>query len=90
MTKIDRENPMIRVSSDVQFDMVNKPIHYMLIPEKEVEVIDVIRVTLTDEQFKGYCKGNMIKYLLRDKLDADEDVSKAGAYIKFYEGELDE
>ena len=68
-------------------DMINKPSHYMLMPEKQVEVIHVIKAALTPEEYQGYCKGNMIKYLLRKKIDAYEDVGKAGKYSKFYRGE---
>lgn len=66
-------------------DMVNSPSHYQLLPE--VEAIDVIKATLTHEQWKGYCLGNILKYRLRagDKGDALEDIRKANKYKEFYE-----
>lgn len=66
-------------------DMVNNPSHYQLLPG--VEAIDIIKATLTPEQWKGYCLGNMLKYRLRagDKGDALEDIGKANKYKEFYE-----
>ena len=68
-------------------DPVLNPSHYDLIPEKNVQVIDVIRATLTEEEFTGYCKGNRIKYSLRGgKKDGEseiKDASKARTYIDF-------
>lgn len=43
-------------------DMVNKPPHYTT---GNVECIDAIRAALTAEEFRGYCKGNVIKYTFR-------------------------
>ena len=64
-------------------DMVTNPKHYDLIPEKNVQVIDVIRAALTEEEFKGYCRGNQIKYALRNKNDRAEDAGKCRQYIDF-------
>lgn len=71
-------------------DMVKKPKHYQIIPEKDVEALDVIKAILGDEGFKAYCKGNAIKYLLRNKWDSEEDVQKAQTYLGFYLGEARE
>ncbi|NOR58435.1 MAG: DUF3310 domain-containing protein [Sulfurimonas sp.] len=61
-------------------DVVNNPNHYKLFPE--MEVIDLIRKTLTTEQFAGYCMGNMLKYKLRagEKDDVTQDLAKAEKY----------
>ena len=56
-------------------DAVNHPAHYA---DKEIEVIDYIRDTLTQEEFVGYCIGNALKYLsrwrIRDTLTQEEFV----------------
>ena len=62
-------------------DHVNSPGHYTAYP---TEVIDMIRMILTEEQFKGYCLGNEIKYRMRagikDKNKIVEDIMKAEKY----------
>lgn len=60
-------------------DMVNHPSHYA---DKEIEVIDYIRDTLTPEEFTGYCMGNVLKYCSRwRKKDGVQDLEKAQVYL---------
>ena len=61
-------------------DEINSPAHYRLFPD--MEAIDVIQRTLTPEEFKGYLKGNALKYRLRagDKGPADKCLGKANWY----------
>lgn len=64
-------------------DAVTKPNHYV---GGEIECIDAIRSALTEEEFRGYCKGNVLKYTWREKLKGgDEDLKKAKQYLKFME-----
>ena len=42
-------------------DKVNSPSHYTAGKE---EVIDIIDKSLSDQQYIGYLKGNILKYLL--------------------------
>lgn len=67
-------------------DSVTSPSHYKL--KGGGEVIDIIRDELTPEEFVGYCKGNMLKYLFRagKKQNAtdNEDVGKLIQYAKFW------
>lgn len=64
-------------------DNVNHPSHYEL-EGLGVEVIDVIRSILGPERFCGYCKGNVIKYILRaDKKNHLEDLEKARVYLNW-------
>ena len=60
-------------------DPVN-PDHYKKTYAKEV--IDLLQASLTPEEFKGYCKGNMLKYRFRAgyKGDRDEDLKKSNWY----------
>lgn len=61
-------------------DMVNKPPHYN---NGNVECIDAIESALTPEEFRGYCKGNALKYIWREKLkNGKEDIEKALWYLK--------
>lgn len=69
------------------FDMVNKPSHYKL-RGLDIEAIDVIRGALTEEEFRGFCKGNVLKYTIREShKNGDEDLKKAKKYLEFLEGE---
>lgn len=60
-------------------DMVNHPKHYML--ANGIESKDVVRATLTPEEYKGWCKGNALKYQFRagkkDPSKIKEDYEKA-------------
>jgi hypothetical protein len=61
-------------------DNVNHPPHYK---KGSIECIDIIEAMLTPEEFKGYCKGNAIKYIYReDHKDANlEDLGKTIWYL---------
>jgi len=45
-------------------DQVNQPEHYR---QGGIECIDAIEAALTPEEFRGYCKGNIIKYTWRER-----------------------
>ena len=46
------------------FDPVEKPMHYAA---GSVECIDAIEAQLTPEEFRGYLKGNIAKYMWRER-----------------------
>lgn len=52
------------------------------------ESIDVIKAVLTPEEYRGFLKGNVLKYQLR--LGKKDDVTKEMVKIKDYKRELDE
>lgn len=63
-------------------DMINHPAHYTFFQK---EVIDVIKECLTPEEFKGYLKGNVIKYRMRAGIkggteNRQEDLDKSNWY----------
>ena len=59
-------------------DNVNHPSHYA----GKVECIDVLKDIMTKEQFVGFCKGNIIKYLWRsERKNGTEDLKKAQWYM---------
>ncbi|MGL4752786.1 MAG: DUF3310 domain-containing protein [Aeromonadaceae bacterium] len=60
-------------------DMVNHPPHYQ--SDNGIECIDAIRAALGRDGFIAYAKGNVIKYLWREKSDKLEDMRKAAWYL---------
>lgn len=67
---------------------VTKPSHYMLFDD--IEAIEVIARSMTREQFKGYCFGNILKYRLRagkksELAFLEKDMAKAGFYGELFE-----
>ena len=60
-------------------DMVNQPPHYK---QGDIECIDAIRAALTPEEFRGYCKGNALKYVWRERYKGGtESIGKAEYYL---------
>jgi hypothetical protein len=58
-------------------DPIN-PSHY----KNAIETIDAIEASMTPEAFKGYLKGNVIKYVTRyEKKNGLEDLNKANWYL---------
>lgn len=68
-------------------DMVNNPPHYT---SGSVECIDAIKASLTPQQYAGYLRGNVIKYLWRyDRKGGAEDLRKARTYLEWLIEEVD-
>lgn len=60
-------------------DNVNHPNHYT---QGDIETIDYIKDKLTDEEFRGFVKGNVLKYVSREGLkNGDEDLKKSDWYL---------
>ena len=57
-------------------DVVDNPPHY----KKGIEPIEVIRAKLTDQEFKGYLKGTIMKYNTRLGLkgSTEDEIHDAG------------
>ena len=63
-----------------QTDLVNDPPHYK---QGSIECIDAIKAALTPEEFLGYCKGNIMKYMWRERYKGGvESRRKAAWYLK--------
>lgn len=74
---------------DMNYDVVNQPKHYK---KYKLETIDNIQNSMTHDEFIGYLKGNIKKYLDRyqDK-NGVQDLKKARWYLnKLIEVEADE
>ena len=65
------------MSKDVN---VTNPPHYN---QGGVECLDAIEAALTPEEFKGYCKGNIIKYVWRENFKDQniQDLKKSNFYL---------
>lgn len=62
-------------------DVVHHPSHYN---NSYIEVIDVIKMALTPEEFQGFLKGNVLKYELRAQHKNKENPEEDYAKSKFY------
>jgi hypothetical protein len=61
------------------FNAVDHPSHYTV---GAVECIDAIEAALTKEEFAGYCKGNAMKYIWRERHKGGaESLQKANWYL---------
>ena len=74
-------------------DLVNHPKHYN---RHGIECIQAIRAALSDEEFRGACKANVLKYIwrsdaptLRYKNQNGEDLKKALWYLNKLVQEID-
>jgi len=61
-------------------DNVNHPKHYT---QGGIECIDAIESSMTQQEFRGYLKGNIQKYIWRYELKKNpaEDLKKAQFYL---------
>lgn len=59
---------------------VDHPTHYN---QHSIEVIDIIRNSMSEAEYKGFLKGNVIKYICRSeyKNNEIEDLQKADWYL---------
>jgi hypothetical protein len=64
----------------MKHDLVDRPKHYN---QGGVECLDAIEAALTPEEFKGYCKGNIIKYVWRENFKDQniQDLKKSNFYL---------
>lgn len=70
-------------------DEVNSPNHYN---SGNIECIEAIKAALTPAEFRGYLKGNAMKYLWRMQLKGKPlvDVQKTQWYVNKLEATLNE
>tara|TARA_R100000654_G_scaffold8882_1_gene20638 strand:+ start:467 stop:766 length:300 start_codon:yes stop_codon:yes gene_type:complete len=78
-SKIDHGHD-ISYENEVKYDNVNAPPHYL---HGKKETIDVINDCMTSDEFHGYLKGNILKYVSRYKFKGEpiEDLHKAQWYL---------
>ena len=64
----------------LQEDLVNHPSHYT--DGGGIECIEAIEASLSEEEFRGYCKGNIQKYIWRERMKGGvESLKKAAWYL---------
>ena len=68
------------IQAMAEFDNVNRPAHYA---SGEIECIDAIRAQMSKEEYQGYLRGNVVKYMWRwrDK-GGVESLRKAKWYLE--------
>ena len=60
-------------------DPVNEPEHYR---QGMIECIEAIEAQMTEEEFRGYLKGNVAKYVWRERMKGGgESLRKAQWYL---------
>ena len=77
----DLVDKVSRYVEPLEEDPVNKPSHYN---EGAVECVEAIEASMSSEEFKGYLKGNTIKYIWRYDYKGKpvEDLRKARWYLE--------
>ena len=68
-------------------DNANHPDHYNT---AKIEAIECIRAALSDDELRGFIKGNVLKYLWREQHKGGiEDIKKAKWYLSYYLDEVE-
>jgi hypothetical protein len=68
-------------------DAVNNPTHY----QGEIECIECIKASMTYEEFKGYLRGNVFKYLWRyNRKNGLQDLEKSQWYLNRLHKEIEQ
>jgi protein 1.7 len=77
----------IEKESNMKNDNVNSPAHYK---QGGIECIEAIKASMSEEGFRDYLKGNVMKYIWRyeHKGKAIEDIEKAIWYLNKLKDEL--
>ena len=66
---------------DTPPENVYNPPHYK---QGKIECIEAIQSALTEEEFRGYCKGNAMKYIWRERhKGGKESIEKAAWYLDY-------
>ena len=73
--KLSIAKPKARVTKQAAPDLVNQPPHYTI---GGIETITYLKAKLTPEEFRGYLKGNVLKYASRanHKDNPKQDIDK--------------
>lgn len=72
---------MQEFNKEQHLEEVLHPSHYT---QGGLEVSDIFKKKLTAEEFRGFCKGNVIKYILRGNYKGGiQDYRKASVYLQW-------
>ena len=74
-----------KIIDESSYDVVKQPKHYMFnIDGHEVQAVDILKGTLTPEEFRGWLKGSYLTYVLRaDRKNGLEDLKKANTFLNW-------
>ena len=76
---VDGVCPVPWATPSLQEDVVNHPSHYT---DGGIECIDALEAQLTTEEYRGYLKGNIAKYVWRERHKGKtESLKKAQFYL---------
>ena len=77
------------ITKPAEVDAVNSPEHYNML---DIEAINLIEMSMTKEEFLGYLKGNVLKYIIRykHKGKAGEDLDKGKWYLDRLRNKINE
>lgn len=64
VSRVSEWNESDDISRDLTEEEVNHPAHYT---QGGIECIDAIQAQLTPDEFRGYLKGNIAKYMWRER-----------------------
>lgn len=83
----DVQNVLLQ-EQKIQQDMINNPHHYH---KGEIDIYEIMQAKCTPEEYRGFCKGNILKYVLRESMKGGvEDLKKmrfnSERLIESYEG----
>ena len=74
--RFDRDGMLVK-----NHDAINSPDHYK---SGAIECIDAIRAQLSEEEMRGYYRGNIAKYMWRYRnKNKVEDLMKAEVYLEW-------
>lgn len=78
MSYIEEYEKMVEASQD-PVDVVNRPQHYR---RGDIECVDAIEASMSPEEYQGYLKGNIEKYVWRYRYkNGVQDLEKARWYL---------
>jgi hypothetical protein len=73
--RVVKKKPPVTITDDV-----NHPVHYN---NSKIECIEAIEAMLSETEFEGYVRGNVMKYVWRFKYkDGVKDLKKAKWYLE--------
>ena len=87
VSRIEKVEEVIEKESNMKIDNVSSPAHYR---QGGIECIEAIKISMSEEGFRDYLKGNVMKYIWRyeHKGKAIEDIEKAIWYLNRLKDEL--
>ena len=80
-----KETEKIEIRGEKKKEEIHHASHYQL-EGLGIEVMDVIKSVLTPEEYRGFLKGNVLKYSLRAGKKTDDemkDLKKCTEYINY-------